>query len=85
MWLGVVFCILIIAAVAGLIYVWEVNKPKQPVPAESSEGYLFTSDLAPPENETIVIQCDEERYQNSFNDFVAEGLKEEKADVVGVT
>ena len=35
-WPGVVFCILIIAAVAGLIYVWEANKPKQPVPAESS-------------------------------------------------
>ena len=84
-WLGVVFCILIIAAVAGLIYVWEVNKPKQPVPAESSEGYLFTSELEPRETATIVIQCDEERYQNSFNDFVAEGLKEEKADVVGVT
>lgn len=85
-WPGVVFTIVIIAVVVGLVvYSDQSNKNKQQLSMTSNEGYLFTSEIEPRETATIVIQCDEERYQKSLNDFVAKGLKEEKADVVGVT
>lgn len=87
-WPAIVFMIVMaLAAIAGLIVYAQIesNKTKRPVPAESGEGYLFTSKLEPRETITLVIQCDEERYQKSLNDFVTIGLNEEKADVVGVT
>lgn len=85
-WPGVVFAIVCIAIVGWLVvYSNQSNKNKQQLPTTSNEGYLFTSELEPRETATIVIQCDEERYQKSLNDFVTKGLNEEKADVVGVT
>jgi hypothetical protein len=70
---GVFFGVLILALVAAVSFgVWsyeESRKPIQTVVLKGQNNDLFTVRMKPKEGEDIIIQCDEEDFQESFDRF----------------